>query len=245
MPINCGRLTQRLEDGTVGLQITAGGTIVIANPSFSFGWLSGFWLKIRTESNPTWNEDDEEEEGKGIGVTDNAYLDVWVPLADLAAGIHGLLVSQKAVQPDTLTSNPDVLKDFYCLWQKGGYGFSPTERSEWVTKSGNSYGSTPWPWSAITGQETWKGPIPAGTIANAHTHPDRSNRTSRNDPRPSTLGGVTGRGDQGSADVTNLPFYVVTANAIWKAVPHAKDSIQVADRDWWKPFEKAKVKCPK
>lgn len=40
-----------------------------------------------------------------------------------------------------------------------------------------------------------------------------------------------------------LPVYVVTRNAIWKAVPNAKDPVQVAGKDWWKPSEKAKVKC--
>ena len=62
-------------------------------------------------------------------------------------------------------------------------------------------------------------------------------------PKPSTTGGNTGNGDQGTADKIGLPVYVVTRNAIWKAVPNAKDPVKVAGKDWWKPSEKAKVKC--
>ena len=135
------------------------------------------------------------------------------------------------------TGNQHVLDDLYCLWKKGGYGSNATERSEWIIKNGNNYGSVPWPWSAEVGKETWKGPLPVGTVAIAHTHPDKSS------PKPSTTGGNTGRGDQGTADKIGLPVYVVTRNAIWKAVPNAKDPVQAKGKDWWKPSEKAKVKC--
>lgn len=72
------------------------------------------------------------------------------------------------------TGNQDVLDDLYCLWKKAGYGSNATERSLWITKNGNNYGSVPWPRSAEMGKETWKGPLPAGTVAIAHTHPDKS-----------------------------------------------------------------------
>lgn len=99
------------------------------------------------------------------------------------------------------------------------------------------HGSVQWPWSAESKKETWRGAIPTGTVANAHTHPNTAS------PKPSTTGGITSRGDQGTADKIGLPVYVVTRNAIWKAVPDAKNPDQVASRDWWKPFDKAKVKC--
>jgi hypothetical protein len=37
--------------------------------------------------------------------------------------------------------------------------------------------------------------------------------------------------------------YVVTGQAIWKAVPKGKNPVQVAGNNRYKPFEKAKVKC--
>ena len=149
---------------------------------------------------------------------------------------------QKIV-PDAITSNQDVLRDLYCLWKLGGYGVRDTERSLWITNNAGNYGSVPWPWSAESKTETWKGPLPVGTVADAHTHPDRSISLSKAGPQPSTTGGRTGKGDQGTADQIGLPVYVVTGQAIWKAVPHAKAPVQVAGQDWWKPFDKAKVKC--
>lgn len=142
------------------------------------------------------------------------------------------------IEPDEIVSNQKVMESLYCLWVKGGYGLRPTERAAWITKEQDEYGSVPWPWSAEAGKESWKGPAPAGSVAIAHTHPDRMS------PKPSTTGGITGRGDQGTADAIDLPVYVVTRNAVWKAVPDTKSPVQVVGANWWKSFEKAKVKCP-
>jgi len=140
-------------------------------------------------------------------------------------------------QPDKITSDRGVLKRFYCLWKAGGYGNLRTERSMWVTQdSKGNYGSVDWPWSAEWGKETWHGPLPADTVADAHTHPNGM------DPKPSTSGGNTGKGDQGTADMIGLPVYVVTRDAIWKAVPGGKDPVQVGGSGWTKQFEKEK--CP-
>src|SRR6266404_8016517 len=138
-------------------------------------------------------------------------------------------------QPDKITSDRGVLKRFYCLWKAGGYGNLRTERSMWVTQdSKGNYGSVDWPWSAEWGKETWHGPLPADTVADAHTHPNGM------DPKPSTSGGNTGKGDQGTADMIGLPVYVVTRDAIWKAVPGGKDPVQVGGSGWTKQFEKEK-----
>ena len=135
--------------------------------------------------------------------------------------------------PDKLTSNQVVLDDLYCLWKRGGYGFRPTERAEWITENNGKYGSVPWPWSSRIAEESWKGPLPAGTAAQAHTHPEVTSQTSRTEPKPSTTGGNTGGEDQGTADKLGLPVYVVTRNAIWNAIPNAKNPVQVAGKDWW------------
>jgi hypothetical protein len=247
MPTDCSRLAHSLENGTVGVQIGAGGKIFGVN-NFQPGF-GGIWVSQPTPSDPAYEDDLPPLHLK---VTDNAYKDVWVSFGsaqntgDLPIGhltFATALVVQK-LTPDLLTSNQDVLRDLYCLWKTGGYGVRDTERSLWITGNGGKYGSVPWPWSAESKKETWNGPLPVGTVANAHTHPDRSISESKASPKPSTTGGNTGRGDQGTADKIGLPVYVVTGQAIWKAVPKAKDPVQVAGSDWWKPFDKAKVKCP-
>jgi len=77
-------------------------------------------------------------------------------------------------------------------------------------------------------------PIPTGTIADAHTHPNAL------DPKPSG-------GDQADATRLNLPFYVVTRDAIWKAVPKQDAPVPVAGSDWWKDAwnrdKQGKLKC--
>jgi RHS repeat-associated protein len=152
-------------------------------------------------------------------------------------GGNGTGTAPQNVTPDNLTSNQDALKALYCLWKKGGYGVPNTERSMWITQNEGKYGTVQWPWSAENKTESWKGPIPTGTVANAHTHPNSAS------PKPSTTGGNTGKGDHGTADKIRLPVYTVTRDAIWKAVPGTKEPTQVVGKDWWKTFDKEKVKC--
>jgi RHS repeat-associated protein len=147
-----------------------------------------------------------------------------------------------SAQGDPLTASQKVLDQMYCLWKKSRYGFQRTERSMWITEQNGELDFPQWPWSAESGKETWQGRRPSGSIAIAHTHPNALS------PKPSTTGGNTGRGDQGTADAQGLPVYVVTREAIWKAVPNQKDPSQVAEGNWWKDSEKSEkkgdLKCP-
>lgn len=143
---------------------------------------------------------------------------------------------------DDLTKNPEVLKIFYCLLSAAGWLLNrddKTEKAAWIVqKDDGKQEGVRWPWSAEAGQESWKGDRPKGYVAIAHTHPPTAS------PRPSTTGGNTGRGDQGTADTVKVPVYVITRNAIWKAVPGAKKPQAVVEGDWWKTFRKEKTKCP-
>ena len=156
---------------------------------------------------------------------------------DLGGGGGSDEPKKSDVQPDKLTSNEDVMKQFYCLFKKGGYGTRDTERAAWITKSGDNYNLVAWPWSAANKQESWpKGkPLPDGTIGIAHTHPNRN-------PKPSTSGGGTGEGDFGASKQIRAPIYAITRDAIWKQNSMNGKSVQtqVAGRDWWKPYEKEK-----
>jgi hypothetical protein len=131
------------------------------------------------------------------------------------------------LRSDALTTNDRVLHEMFLLWEKSGYGNFPTERSMWIVKSGENISFIPWPWSAESGREVWKGPIPKGAVAIAHTHPQNRSPKPSGDP-----------GDQGTANRTNVPVYVVTRNAIWKAVPRAMEPVRVASDGWWQRFEK-------
>jgi len=134
-----------------------------------------------------------------------------------------------------LVSNRKVVDQMYCLWKKGGYGFRNTERSMWITKSGDDFDFVQWPWSAESGKETWHGMLPKGTVADAHTHP------ANKDPKPSQT-------DQKDATTTNVPFYTITRDAVWEAVPGGKEPVQVLGQNWWKDSEKreknGELKCP-
>jgi len=144
-----------------------------------------------------------------------------------------------------LISNQDVLDGFYCLWKGSRYGFDATERSAWVISNNNKFSLLRWPWSAQQRQETWKGPRPQGYVAIGHTHPTNVPGRPGN-PKPSTSSDK-GQGDWGAAKQINAPVYTISRDAIWKITKDPLSStnpVQVAGKDWWKPSEKAKVKCP-
>ncbi|MGH9554487.1 MAG: RHS repeat domain-containing protein [Terriglobales bacterium] len=139
-------------------------------------------------------------------------------------------------QPDSLISNPEVLRLLYCLWLKsGGIGNQRTERSTWIIKENEKYRRHDWPSSQEPDKERWEGDPPPNTVANAHTHPNTR------DPKPSPRGGKGYPGDQDQADKLNIPFYALSRSGIWKAIPKAKDPVQVADYTWWQKL--GKVKC--
>jgi len=144
--------------------------------------------------------------------------------------------------PEDITDNQDILDAMYCLWKAASYGWSDRERSMWIAAENGNLSTIRWPWSAESGRETWRGPRPPGSVAIAHTHPNALS------PKPSTTGGNTDRGDQGTADTQALPVYVVTRDAIWKAVPKQEEPSQVTGRDWWKDSrereKKGELKCP-
>ena len=228
-----------------GMLIIPGGGYVPWGPGFGWNWNEFDLLDRQIGTAPLYHSDNANFPFENYtsdqlsSLADDRVIDY---LGRVPVYASTLLESNEENR-DRLTSNEKVLKMLYCLWKSGGYGNPRTERSMWITETNGEFGSKQWPWSAESGQETWKGPIPANTIADAHTHPNVM------DPKPSTRGGNTGRGDQGSADATNLPFYVVTRDAIWKAVPGDKNPTQVAGSGWWKGAEqqekKGKLKCPK
>jgi hypothetical protein len=148
---------------------------------------------------------------------------------------------------DKLTSRQDILDAFYCLLKASNFGFDSRERAAWVVAQDNTYNLQRWPWSAEQGRETWKGSRPQGYVAIAHTHPTQALSGRRSTPKPSTSDpDGSGEGDWGAAKQINAPVYTISKEAIWKITGTPLSStnpVQVAGKDWWKPSEKAKVKC--
>lgn len=76
-----------------------------------------------------------------------------------------------------------------------------------------------WPRMSWIRSQTFHGTIPPGTIAVVHTHPRHEEQPSYDDTRESMR--------------LRLPFYVLTASAIWVVDPASGQSVRTsAGRDW-------------
>lgn len=122
---------------------------------------------------------------------------------------------------DPVTADPHNLERMYELWEKAGYGVKDTERAGFITANDNQFACQAWPWSAAYRKEEWPAgkPWPVGTVAVAHTHPNKANH------RPST-------GDRATADRINLPIYTITRSGIYKYDPVTRATTQEEDSSW-------------
>ena len=105
------------------------------------------------------------------------------------------------------------------LLAEGGYGRFRHERAAFLVKAGNRV--TIQAWSNGTFQRvTYRGVIPEGTIAIAHTHP-------RDLPWPSA-------NDREQAKRTGIPIVVITPGSV--VVADADGSVRTLIREskWWK-----------
>jgi hypothetical protein len=125
--------------------------------------------------------------------------------------------------------NRDVEIHAFRLFEASGFGSAPTERSMWVISKDGKYSFIVWPWSAEAGKERWKGSVPQGAVAVIHTHPTAKSE------RPSPGDHDLADGKQDSR--IRMPVYVLHRNGIWKAVPSAKEPIQMRDYHWLKEFK--------
>jgi RHS repeat-associated protein len=130
-----------------------------------------------------------------------------------------------------LMDNREVQIASFNLYKLQGFGFPNTERSMWVTYKDGKYGFVIWPWSADTAKETWKGPVPEGTIADVHVHPSSSHY----DPKPSPNDHDLADGKQVKS--LSVPVYVLHRTGIYEAVPGKKDAVQIRDDHWVKDFK--------
>jgi hypothetical protein len=128
-----------------------------------------------------------------------------------------------------LMDNRDVQSESYKLFGKSAYGNAQTEHSMWVISKDGQYRFVPWPWSAQSAKEIWKGPAPPGSVAIIHTHPTATSER----PSPGDYDLANGR----QAKDIHMPVYVLHRNGIWKAVTGGKDAVRVRDYRWPDEFK--------
>jgi hypothetical protein len=98
------------------------------------------------------------------------------------------------------------------LWRKAQYGHDRRERASWVVVNVTDRGVFDcvfWPWSAESGKETWKGPLPDQQQGIIHTHPNAM------DPKPSVCKGCDGD----TAKQVRKPVYTISNEGVYKITP--------------------------
>jgi hypothetical protein len=133
--------------------------------------------------------------------------------------------------PETAIKDIDIAKllpYFYQLWKDSAFGNDPnrTERAAWIIrKSDGIIEFVRWPSSGAWAREVWVGPPPENIVAQAHTHP------AKRDPKPSS-------GDRSLSTRTNVPFYTISANGIWRVTTDGKMT-KLTGNDWYEPVRQA------
>ena len=122
---------------------------------------------------------------------------------------------------DKTEIDPQLLSDFYDLWKASEFGQHPnrTERAAWILQGDTGHIVLRWTTSGENSRELWHGPIPECTIAQAHTHPVKS------DPRPSA-------NDIELSRRVGVPLYTISSSGIWMVTPLGEIR-QIADSKWY------------
>jgi len=119
-----------------------------------------------------------------------------------------------------LVARPNVAACFGELLKLGGYGKRPQERAAFLVLHANQrFACVVWPPSFGYRSERWTGPIPDGTVAIVHTHPER-------EPRPSSF-------DIAEAERIGVPILILTNDSVTVAYSSpAKQTATLAGRNW-------------
>lgn len=118
-----------------------------------------------------------------------------------------------------LLDKPGVLECFSDLLRQGGYGFREVEYAAFLIHDDNErYRCMAWPFSLGYHRQQFRGAVPYGTIAIAHTHPYAL-------PEPSS-------GDGATARRLALPIFVLTPRNIY-LVTSRGERVPVVMRKAW------------
>ena len=141
-------------------------------------------------------------------------LSVFIAVAGLAVLAGPLPANGLDLDSSTVSALAD-------LFEKGGRGHRDEERGAFLLAGGEeSLGPCVlWPFTATRRATSFRGRIPAGATAIAHTHPNER-------PDPSS-------GDWQMAESLGMPVLVVTARGIRAAVPGAERPVVLLEgREW-------------
>ena len=146
-----------------------------------------------------------------------------------------------APKADQLMEIPEVQKASYELFKQAGFGFDHDEHAMWVTYNNGKLDFVHWGNSHINGKEIWTGPLPPGTIAQIHSHPDKDSVGNIMMPKPSPKDHDLADGIQTNG--RSMPVFTLSKQGIFRADPHKKEPAQVRDNHWyndWKPQARKK-----
>lgn len=130
-----------------------------------------------------------------------------------------------------LVAEPNVAACFAQLLRLGGYGKRPQERAAFLILHANHrFSCVIWPPTFGYRNERWSGPIPDGTVAIVHTHPER-------EPQPSSF-------DVAEAERIGVPILVLTNGSVTVAYPSSNKRVAtLAGRAWTKRGEGVHCLC--
>jgi hypothetical protein len=120
--------------------------------------------------------------------------------------------------PVALTLDGATLSALADLFEQGGFGQRDEERGAFLL-AGSEGPCVLWPFTATRRASSFRGTIPEGAIAIAHTHPNAR-------PDPSA-------GDWQVAETLGLPVFVVTARGVRAAVPGGGKAVVVLEGRGW------------
>ena len=124
-----------------------------------------------------------------------------------------------------------VKDGLFCLWKGAGFGHESFEKAAWIVRASDGRSTLiPWPTQRSFRRATWSGPIPPGTVACVHTHPDGQ-------------GVQPSQADLKVAARLGVPVVVVTRWGIWAAEEDGKTE-SWASGDWFREAAAGSAPCP-
>lgn len=149
-------------------------------------------------------------------------------LCSLAAGS-----ASAETQPDPISGQLDdpVLREYFVdLLRLSGEGYRSTERGAFIVlEPTGALRCVVWPFHNGFQREQFRGRIPDGTIAIAHTHP-------RDVPQPSV-------NDQKEAKRLGLPFVVVSPRNIYQIGADGKTVPVIRNQPWARSIARDRNRC--
>lgn len=162
---------------------------------------------------------------------------MWKPVASAALMV---VLFAGGVEADPKSGGSDAASEIACegatlvqAWEllaDAQYGRSRREHAAFVVRGADgTLALDRWPFEAESARATFRGAVPAGTVAIIHTHPNDLEYPSE--------------GDQRLAGRMGLPVYVVTRSRISKTDGESIESIWIGNWNPWAAGQAARSRC--